>query len=75
MPALPQSTINEMELAFHCGANSYKRMNETVVPFGTKYTDSQLLHLLAFLQIRLSGSRQASKHLDNIPDNKGSVFC
>ena len=48
MPPTPQPTLDELELAFHKGADSQKRRTETVVPSGSKYTDSQFIHLLAF---------------------------
>ena len=40
LPATPQPTLNELELAFHKGADAQKRQSETVVPSGTKYTDA-----------------------------------
>ena len=48
MPPLPQPRIDEIELVYMRGADTLKRLTEKVVPSGTKYIDTQLLHLLAF---------------------------
>ena len=49
MPELPpRATIDEINLVCHRGADALKRRTEIVVPFCTKYTDSQLVHLLSF---------------------------
>ena len=54
LPPLPQPRLDEIELAYMRGANTQKRLTETVVPSGTKYTDAQLLHLLAFCGLDLA---------------------
>ena len=48
MPPLPKPRLDEIELAYMRGADTQKRLTETVVPSGTKYMDAQLLHLLDF---------------------------
>ena len=48
MPTLPQPTLNQIDIAFNRGAEAHKRTTETSVVSGTKYTDKQMVHLLAF---------------------------
>ena len=39
MPAIPQPTLDEMDLAYHRGADAHKRATETAVLSGTKFSD------------------------------------
>jgi len=48
VPDIPRPSLDEMDLAYIRGADAQKRIIETVVPSGSKYTDKQLVHLLAF---------------------------
>jgi len=58
MPPLPQPRLDEIELAYMRGADTQKRLTETVVPSDTKYTDAQLLHLLNFCGLGLAARDQ-----------------
>ena len=48
VPQLPVPTIDEMDLAFHRGAEAHKRATEVIVTTGTKFSTKQMVHLLAF---------------------------
>ena len=71
MPAIPQPTLNELELAFHKGADSQKRVTETIVPSGTRYTDAQLVHLMAFCGLDSSQRHKLPKIWTNLQGTKG----
>jgi len=52
VPYVPAPSIDQMDLVFHRGAEVHKPATETIIPTGTKYTDKQLVHLLAFCGLR-----------------------
>ena len=70
MPTLPQPTLNQIDMAFHQGAEAQKRASETVVPSGTKYTDKQLVHLMAFCGIDSTERNKLPKIWSNLQTAK-----
>lgn len=48
MPILPQPSLSQMDMAYTQGAEAHKCATETATVSVTKYTDKQLVHLLAF---------------------------
>jgi len=52
LPALPQPTLDELNLAYHRGADAHKRATEKAVLMGIKFSEKQLIHLLAFCGLR-----------------------
>ena len=48
VPPAHTPTVDEMDLAFHRGADAQKRASEVIVTTGTKFSTQQMVHLLAF---------------------------
>jgi len=72
MPTIsPSPTVDAMDLAFYCGDECQKRASETVVPVGTKYTDNQLVHLMAFCSLDATEKKLVSEIWTNIQCTKG----
>ena len=52
IPDVPRPTIDQMELAFHWGADAHKHETEKTILTDTKFTDTQMTHLLAFCGLK-----------------------
>ena len=48
MPAVPQPTLDRLDLAYRRGVDAHKRATKTAVLLGTKFSDKKMVHLLAF---------------------------
>ena len=52
IPAIPQPTLDQMDMAFHHGADAPKSATITAVTSGSKYMDRKLTHLLVFCRLQ-----------------------
>ena len=51
-PPPPHLTVDEVYMAYHRGVEANKRANETIITTGTKYSEKQIIHLLAFCGLK-----------------------
>ena len=62
--------VDEMDLAFHCGADSQKHRTETTTLTGTKYTDKHLVHLMGFCGLASTTKDQLPEIWKNLQPTK-----
>ena len=73
MPTIPPASLSEIEIeiAYNQGAEAHKRAVETIATLGTKYTDTQVVHLLAFCGLSSMERDLLPEIWSNIQSTKG----